>query len=141
RPPGETCGVRLPSAVYLVGDSSTREQISMFENVLIFGGPLGAGSALRLRPSGLVPMEGILCDRAQLLVPDLAVLGFERVATRNSQEPLPTLSIGADISLRTEVDFLDENGNTLGGFVFDDDHPDEWWNPVHKNGRLLVLVG
>lgn len=97
--------------------------------------------AIRLSASELAPLDGIMVDRSQLPPSPLTDWGFEAVATRDPKVQIPELRLVADLSARHDVDFLDQKGTRVGGFVFEDAHPDLWWNTVHTNQRMLIYVG
>ncbi|MET3172881.1 UNVERIFIED_ORG: hypothetical protein ABIB52_000709 [Arthrobacter sp. UYCu721] len=108
-------------------------------------GDLGRNSpgsqAVRLLKSEFAPLEAIMVDRSQLPSTPLEDWAFEAVATRDPKAPIPKLTLGADLSSRFDVDFLDAKFERVGGFVFDESHPDAWWDAVHANGQLLIYVG
>jgi hypothetical protein len=106
-----------------------------------FGFSAPGAQAARLMPSQIAPMEAIMIDRGQLPAVPLEDWGFESQATRDPETPIPVLSFGADMRSRFDVDFLTDDGERIGGFVFGDAHPDPWWDGVHHNGRLLIVVG
>lgn len=109
-----------------------------------FSGEFGYGSsgsqAVRLLKSEYVPLDSILVDRSQLPATPLESWGFESLATRDEAVQVPELILASDLSSRYDVDFLDGR-KRVGGFVFDDRHPDQWWDAVHEEHRLLILVG
>jgi hypothetical protein len=82
-----------------------------------------------------------MVDRSQLPPEPLENWAFESVANRDPKAPIPKLTLGADLSSRFDVDFLDGKFNRVGGFVFEERHPDPWWDGVHANGQLLIYVG
>lgn len=96
---------------------------------------------VRLSPSHLAPMEAVMVDRSQLPTTPLEDWGFEALATRDPKIQLPELTLNADLSTRTDLDFLDDNGRKVGGLVFDEPDQTGWWEGVHANQRLLVFVG
>jgi hypothetical protein len=110
-----------------------------------FSGEFGDNSpgarAVRLEKSPLCPIEAIMLDRSQLPANPLVNWGFELVKTRDAAVPIPKLSFGADVRSRFDVDFLDTDGSAIGGFVFDEAHPDPWWKAVHENEWLMLVVG
>lgn len=106
-----------------------------------FGRNSPGSQAVRLLKSEFAPLEAIMVDRSQLPSTPLEDWAFEAVATRDPKTPLPKLTLGADLSSRFDVDFLDDKLTRVGGFVFDDRHPDPWWDAVHENGELLIYVG
>lgn len=103
--------------------------------------------ALRLNP-GLMGMEmhAILASPAQFRDLSLADYGFRNldVPTRTQ---VPTVKrLGLDIRDRFNVDIIRDADSALrarivGGFFFDDPHPDEWWQAVHNRGAVPVIVG
>lgn len=103
--------------------------------------------ALRLNP-GLMGMEmhAILASPAQFRDLSLADYGFRSldVPTRTQ---VPTVKrLGLDIRDRFNVDIIRDANSALrarivGGFFFDDPHPDEWWQAVHARGAVPVIVG
>ncbi len=104
--------------------------------------------ALRLTP-GLMGMEmhAILASPAQFGDLSLADFGFRSldVPTRTQ---VPTVErLGLDIRDRFNVDIIRDADSAfrarivVGGFIFKDPHPDEWWQAVHNRGAVPVIVG
>ncbi|MBN9216225.1 MAG: hypothetical protein J0J04_15730 [Microbacterium sp.] len=103
--------------------------------------------ALRLSPGVLgMEMHAILASPAQFRGLSLADYGFRSINVPTRSQ-VPTVErLGLDIRDRFNVDIIRDADSPLrarvvGGFLFEDPHPDEWWRAVHDRGAVPVIVG
>lgn len=111
---------------------------SRFSGEFGFSGP--GFQAVRLVKSEHTPLNGIVIDRSQLPETPLEHWGFQTPTASDTSIELAELGLSSDLRSRYDVDFFDD-GQRVGGFVFEDSHPDPWWDAVHKERRLFLVVG
>jgi hypothetical protein len=78
---------------------------------------------------------------------DPDTLGMERLGDHTAVFEIPVLPIIADLKSRYDVDLYESNAPDINdpklmiGGVFQDPHPDDWWNQVHRDRVLIVVAG
>lgn len=75
---------------------------------------------------------------------DPEALGMLQLGKLTATVPVPHIQLGVDMKSRFDVDLYETDSTSdptfvIGG-VFEDPHPDDWWQRIHTSGTPLLLV-
>lgn len=71
---------------------------------------------------------------------DPPALGFVGLEPSSRVRLLPSLDLEADVSSRNQV-CLWSHGDLLASASFETAHPQRWWDGVHREERVVVVLG
>ena len=104
----------------------------------------GDGTAVRTMPGFLgLPEPALFIDETHLRATDFEFLGFAPIAAGRPLRVPAITALAIDLKSRHDVDLVttDHRERVVAGYVFEDPHPDEWWDPIHSAGGLITIVG
>jgi hypothetical protein len=74
-------------------------------------------------------------------------LGLEAIGARGDPFAAPVVPVVVELQSRYHIDLYEAEPVTLTnpvymlGGVFEDPHPDAWWDQVNRDGQLLLVAG
>jgi hypothetical protein len=74
-------------------------------------------------------------------------LGMDRIGDHHSQFEIPVVAVAADMKSRYDIDLYEAGERDMNdpkriiGGVFDEPHPDDWWERVHRKKDLVIVAG
>lgn len=82
------------------------------------------------------------CSRCSLPDVDPLAYGFAPLSSSTRLRLLPDLDLEADVSARRQIALWSSGGRELlGDAQFDTGHPQRWWEGVHREERLVLVLG